>query len=474
VKTENFDSNPREELVTTRVLSALIGATCVAQAILAHGGTYSPLAMLWMTLAGAGFIAAIWAPPIPRISLRIVTFVALAIALWFVALTASDWFPRARTVLLAIVVIGIGVGWARLSSTKARAPKPSSTNELTAKSRFSPRVWKGLFVALLLIQTVGCGVRLQRSQLAEKSMRFGVIHDVQIVNQRGVRALMEGRNPYSGQTPNVMGSDAPYYPPNSSDQNGMLPFGFLYTPESLFFLLPGEALFGDFRWMHLLALSGAAWLLFAARPSPLSFGAASVLLWFPANPAILNLSWTEPMAAFFLALTLWCFYRAPRAWPFALGLLFGAKQYTVFLLPLVMLLEPSAKERRVVLMKSLAVTLGIALPFVVWDFASFWRSAVWMQVKQPFPLRFDVVSGCDLERDGDSAFVDAGFRGVGNHARIGTTFRAAHAERFLFRRRADVLGVFRLEQTSVRQLRVLDIRAGVRWRGRGFASIFRR
>lgn len=284
-------------------------------------------------------------------------------AVWFANWTFVDEFsiPTALPVFAVSLVV--------LSSTK--------------RFQFSPHVWNSVFVALLLVQTLLLGVRLGRSQIAEHSMPFGVRHDVQIVNQQGVRALLRGQNPYSQKTPNVMGSDAPWYPPASST-NGFLPFGFLYTPESLLFLLPGEWFAGDFRWMHLLALSGAAWLLFAARPSPLSFGAASAFLWFPANSAVVNLSWTEPMATLFLALSLWCFYRARRWFPWALGLLLSAKQYTVLLLPLVVLLVPLVDERRAVLKKALILVVAIALPFVLWDTADFWRSAVWMQVQQPF------------------------------------------------------------------------------------------
>ena len=76
-----------------------------------------------------------------------------------------------------------------------------------------------------------------------------------------------------------------------------------------------------------------------------------------------------------------------------LGLLLAAKQYTIFIPPLaVLLVAPRFTWRGygMVLLKAFAVAAVVTLPLILWDPHAFLRAAVTLQLKQP--LREDALS----------------------------------------------------------------------------------
>jgi len=77
------------------------------------------------------------------------------------------------------------------------------------------------------------------------------------------------------------------------------------------------------------------------------------------------------------------------ALPYALGLFFAVKQYTLFAVPLVWLLtvdrDPWREYSRLIV-RAAIVAAAITAPFVLWDVGSFTRSVVEFQFLQPFRL----------------------------------------------------------------------------------------
>jgi hypothetical protein len=105
------------------------------------------------------------------------------------------------------------------------------------------------------------------------------------------------------------------------------------------------------------------------------------------------LSWTEPLLALNFSLAMFCACRWPKTLPFALGLFFATKQYTVFAVPAIFLLAGNedrlAKFVKLVFIAGL-VALGITLPLFLWNPNAFLHSVVMWQLIQPF--RPDAIS----------------------------------------------------------------------------------
>ncbi|HEX9997680.1 MAG TPA: hypothetical protein VGB45_11080 [Abditibacterium sp.] len=353
-----------------RALLWTLGAVFLAVCVHSNGGRYSPEGMICLSLAIAAIIFASLAPrEMAFDSRRVLNTVLAASATFF----AAFWIVPDSETGRPLAIVGSLVGCALVAAILARLAK-------------WPLLRKTLFPIFLILQLVlGASTIFKAGQWEKNSseLKFHVSNDVQIFNEEAARLLLSGQNPYSVRMPNVMGADYPFYPPNVTGADGRLPFGYVYMPLSALWSLPGH-LIGDFRYTHLIAVLGAALFLAYARPSVTSQLAATVFLLFPSALFVLVMSWTEPIAVFFLAATLFCFYRAPKWLFLSLGCLICAKQYTVFLLPILPLLVPQREKLWPLIGKSVAVALILTLPMAVWDIDGFFRSAVQMQFKQPF------------------------------------------------------------------------------------------
>jgi hypothetical protein len=214
--------------------------------------------------------------------------------------------------------------------------------------------------------------------------------DVFFFQRDGGAALTEGRNPYAMRFPNIYGPDTPFYGPGLVE-DGWLTFGFPYLPLSLLLVLPGHLIAGDVRYANLTALILSGVFIGYARPGAVAALAACVCLFTPVGLLILERSWTEPLVVVLLAATIFLACRAPRAAPYAYGLLLAVKQYMVLAVPLTYML---ARATRVELSRLLTIALVIAaaatIPFVLWDPTAFIDSVVTLQFKQPF--RTDALS----------------------------------------------------------------------------------
>jgi hypothetical protein len=108
---------------------------------------------------------------------------------------------------------------------------------------------------------------------------------------------------------------------------------------------------------------------------------------------VLRMGWTEPYVVLLLALTVFCACRAPRLFPWALGLLIAVKQYAifaafgVFLLPVA---RQSLKDSAIIIGKALALATAITLPWMLWNVSGFLSDVVLLQFLLPF--RMDALS----------------------------------------------------------------------------------
>jgi len=209
--------------------------------------------------------------------------------------------------------------------------------------------------------------------------------DVFVFEAQGADAMMAGTNPYAMTFPNIYGHGDFYGP--GLVENGRLLFGFPYPPLSLYFSTLSKWLTTDPRWAQLTALTLAAGFMAYARGGRLGAGAAALLLLTPRGLFILEQAWTEPFLVCLLAANVFCACRFPRALPYAFGLLLAVKQYTVFMVPLVLLLTPlRGKALWGLLWRAGATAVVVSLPMIVINVPAFIRSVVTLQLHQPFRM----------------------------------------------------------------------------------------
>lgn len=210
--------------------------------------------------------------------------------------------------------------------------------------------------------------------------------DVFVFQRDGAAALLSGQNPYALRYPDIYGN-SPFYGPGLS-VNGQLQFGFPYFPLSLLLTLPAHGLLGDYRWTQLLAMAVTAVVMMQLVPTRAGRAMAALFLFTPRSLFVLEQGWTEPLVLALLSLTAWVAVKRPSWLPWAFGLLVAVKQYTVFMLPLGLLLVPRAAWtlRGLGLFFGKAALAGavVTVPFFLWGPGDFWFSVVKLQVLQPF------------------------------------------------------------------------------------------
>jgi len=244
--------------------------------------------------------------------------------------------------------------------------------------------WRRVYVAMFLLAWFWVGLWLIKTTP-------NPFIDVFVFQQESADALLHGKNPYSMTFTNIYGQGSPVYA-QDLQKDGCVNFGFPYAPLSLLMILPGY-LAGDHRYAQLFALVIAAGLIAHSRPGIIATLAAILLLTTSRVFMVLELGWTEPLVILWLAATVFCACRYPKATPYMLGLLLASKQYTIFIPPLAALLVAPRFAWRgygKLLLKAFLVAAIVALPLILWDYHAFMRSAVTLQLKQP--LREDALS----------------------------------------------------------------------------------
>ena len=166
-----------------------------------------------------------------------------------------------------------------------------------------------------------------------------------------------------------------------------LHYGYPYPPIALFFTALSECFFRDFRIGYAVALGAAAVLISRMQRNEHSCVIALLFITAPSTSFILNQGWIEPLSLFLLAVASWCWFRAPRAFPFVLGLFFVSKQYLLPLFPLVFLLAPGPLRSRSTMMflaKVVGAMCTVTLPLALLNLPAFVHSVVLAHVRTPF------------------------------------------------------------------------------------------
>jgi hypothetical protein len=360
-------SSPTDAAANDRAITSLamaLFAVCLGYAIQINNGNYGYWPIVWLTISAVLCCVAVLAPPgLESFSFRALPL-ALAIGTAFEAVLLLDEMLADSQIFLAILVIAI----------------------LAFLQFFDLR---GLRLPLMLIMAVAF---VFAGQVAFNRHAKNPGIDVFSFQMDASYALRHGLNPYEFRYPNVYPPDTPYYGRGVVDAQGYLTFGFPYPPLSALMVLPAYLIGGDVRYAHAIAMGLSAVLMAMGRPGRVGrIGAltAAVFLLTPRAIYVLDLSWTEPLLALTFSIAMLCACRWPKALPYALGLYFSTKQYTVLALPLLPLLAHGSdrgKSIRDTLIKAGLVVMAINLPFFLWSPEAFARSLVVFQFRQPFRL----------------------------------------------------------------------------------------
>ncbi|BCS35983.1 hypothetical protein TBR22_A52200 [Luteitalea sp. TBR-22] len=248
--------------------------------------------------------------------------------------------------------------------------------------------------------------------------------DVIPVHQDAFAAVARGHSPYGITFANIYDEKSPFYAREMRDGQRVL-FGFPYPPLSLALAWPGYAVLGDLRYSEVLAMAITLALIVSLGTEPALLAAAALLL-APRLVFHLEQGWTEPFPIVLLALTVVTARRWPsRAW-LPLGLLVASKQHMVLALAFApFLVDRSAPATTTAspwrfMAKAVLVAAAVTLPLALLDVDAFIRSAVLLQLREPFRLdslsftRQLLLWGVPLDKQGAMAVsLGAGLLGLG-------------------------------------------------------------
>jgi hypothetical protein len=320
---------------------------------------------------------------------------ALACALVAIVTGRSSWPRTRRSGALMIGAVGVALAIQFCLGLRS-APVPNL--RITDSSELQAYLSGVGFAAVLAGGLLASRPFLERATMPIVVIAFFALGtwiiqhtrpgiDVLVYQRDASAALLHGTNPYAmtfadpyeGQRPQWFGSGLAH--------DGRLWFGYPYMPWCLWMDLPGQLIAGDVRCAHLAALAVGGLLIGYARGTPVSFGAAALVLFMSRTMLVVCLAWTEPFVVLPLAGVLLCATRAPRWTPWVLGLFLASKQYVPLCAPLMLLLCPRPWKIRDVLVfagKALIVAAIVTLPLVLWNPRAFWHSAVTVQLMAPF------------------------------------------------------------------------------------------
>jgi hypothetical protein len=236
--------------------------------------------------------------------------------------------------------------------------------------------------------------------------------DVHVFQRDSLAALLNGRNPYAIDFPNLYGDGTPFYGPGLT-AGGRVLFGYIYPPINLLLALPGHVLAGDHRYSHLVAMTLTGALLAYARPGILGNVCAAIYLFTPRSFYVLERGWTEPFVVLLLAATVFCACQLPRALPYLFGLFISAKQYLFLVVPLYALLlpRPLPPLGRIagLALRAAAIPVALTAAFALWNPRGFYHSVVELQFHQPFRKDALSYSAWMVKQGGEALPVWVGF-----------------------------------------------------------------
>lgn len=372
------------------VLCMALAAVTLGHALQIRDGFYDPSALRWMTAA----------------------LILCALAVITQRLTVVESHAGVR--LLSIVLL-VGLGWQiwqLLTARSAGMYVPDGTNMSVfragvvaqgalavagfANLRALRRVW---FPAFLVV-SAGLGIWMIHASP-------NPYIDVITVHKEALKALLDGRDPYRISFENIYGDDSRHFYNPAAIVGKRLAFAYPYPPASILLAVPGYVLFGDYRYSELAWLIIAAALIGFSRASNIAKLAACLLLTTPRVWFVIEQGWTEPIAVFTLALTVFFLMRSPIAAGWAAGIFVVTKQYLGFTgLAVLRLLFLSERHRVWVAAAMVFAAAAITLPLALWHPNAFMRNVVWLQTLEPFRVdSLSYLSWAAREGMGQGSFV---------------------------------------------------------------------
>jgi hypothetical protein len=341
----------------------LAAAALVVMTVAQNGDVSSMVAavgVLLLLLAGAAAFTAALAVPLVVPRSGILGAVTCALTVPTAVILGQLLAPSSgvgRLVILVLVVLGAG----------AVVAAPSAWLLFSRWPRASTAVYVGTMCGLLAAAVAVLHLRI----------------DVHVFLTDGVRALLNGENPYTVTFPNV------YSPTDSAGFYGTgvvvadhLAYGYPYLPGTLFGAVPGYLL-GDVRLSGVLLLGLLAVLVVLTTPDLRSRFVAVMLIGAPVVASVVFRSWTETVqVAVFGFAVVALERRRLLAAAVLLGLGLTTKQYLVVTLPALWLLRGVFGRREWLTLFGTAFV--VTVPFVLADPREFWRAVVEWQLIQPF------------------------------------------------------------------------------------------
>jgi hypothetical protein len=343
-----------------------IAAVALGVAVQLNNGTYTPEALMLVTLAFAGCIAAVVAPS------------ASFIERW--GDQPAVFILGAGLALQLAMVLTASAGMYLHGGPDVYGPHHIATAiaAVLAGAGLSRRPWLGRArMPLLLGVYFFLGVWMIKMSPSPHI-------DVVAWHEETFRALSRHENPYALTMPNIYGFTG-WYADGLATPTRVL-VGFPYPPLSLFLAWLGR-LFGDYRYAMLISITLSAIFFAYARSGRLGETIAAIFLFTPRGLFVLEQGWTEPFVVVLMAATVFCACRAPKALPGTFGLFLAIKQYSIFLIPIAgFLLGPgrSWKKYAALITKSGLVAAFLTVPLALWNLRAFVNSVVLFQGKQPF------------------------------------------------------------------------------------------
>ncbi len=356
-----------------------LSAIALGHAIQIANGFYDEAALAWLSVA-----------------------IAVAVAGMFVQ-KRSERGPSHRSETVVRVILACGIAW-QIRALLTAKPGMYVTDAANMTLFTSAVAVQGAFIALGLSRLRAFS-RLWFPGVLVASLALGVwmikespepLIDVVVVHREALDALIEGKDPYRISFTNIYerADTELFYNPNALFGNRIAQ-AYPYPPPSLLLALPGHVLLGDYRYSELAFLILGAALVGFTRSGVVGKFAACLLLTTPRIWFVIEQGWTEPIAIFLLALTVFLLVRSQIAAGWAGGLLIVTKQYMGF--TGLALLRLCFLERRRWVWTAFGATVAAAaatLPFALWHPNAFFRSIVLLQTLEPF--RIDSLSYLSL------------------------------------------------------------------------------
>jgi hypothetical protein len=347
--------------------SALLALAAVLMGMSLHlrDGLYSPPSVLIMAIALLVCMVAVLAPRMGTLALR-----------------PAELFIGGLG-LIQIVALRLKVAGATANTVAAASQLPFHLGLLAALLLaalvlLGRRRMASLAFVLLLATHAGIGIWKIRTAPSPKM-------DVYLFQHDAGAALLDGHNPYTLTFPNIHGRDDIYAP--GSVKDGRIQFGYPYPPLSLLLTAPVQWIMGDFRYAMLLGVLATGAMIAMLAGGRIGMLLAILLLFTPRCFYIIEIGWTEPLCALLLVAALLALRRSLLLAAVVMGLLLASKQY----IPFILLLLPLLIERRGMIGRvtrlmiiAIVVALVVSLPLALWDFSAFWKSAVTLQLHQPY------------------------------------------------------------------------------------------